>query len=397
MSFTCNTAGLTFAHFNEAITGRVFHMLGSSLALVLITAVPPATPAKLVVAHRGASGYVPEHSQMAYELALSQQADVIELDLVVSKDQQLLIRHENELSLSTDVADRPEFAKRKTSKIIDGLTVSGWFAEDFTIAELTSLKLRETKPQVRVNNMRLNNQLSLLSLQEFLVWNQQQWQQGKRYDVYMELKHPTFFRYEAGNFSADTAQLLQQQLVAHPLPAEQQLYVESFEAEPLQRWKQWRNQFRFKVTLVQLLGDVSGGSKLPQDNFAYPWDFVYKTQKQTANTSTILPTYADMVTEQGLKDIATYADAIGPWRDNLYPYAGGPVTPWVHQAKALGLMIHPYTFRAETEFRQKTPTGEVQSLCEELTWLWQQSWLDGIFTDNPDIAVQARDGKCPTK
>jgi len=352
-------------------------------------------PAKLVVAHRGASGYVPEHSQRAYEMALKQQADVIELDLVVSKDQKLVIRHENELSLSTNIATRPEFASRKTSKIIDGLTVTGWFAEDFTLTELTSLRLRETKPKERPLNTQLNDQLPLFSLQDFLTWNQQQWDQGKRFDVYMELKHPTYFRYQAGSFHADTAELLRQQLLAQPLPTKQRLYLESFEAEPLQRWQQWRGQFPFAITLVQLLGDVSGASKLPNDNFAYPWDLVFQQQqKQQPQASAALPTYSDMVTPAGLKLVASYADAIGPWRDNLYPYAGGPVAPWLYQAKTIGLKVHPYTFRAEAVFLQTTPAGELQSLCEELTWLFQQEWLDGVFTDNPDIAIQARNGQC---
>jgi glycerophosphoryl diester phosphodiesterase len=366
-------------------------MLGSSLALVLMTAATPATPAKLVVAHRGASGYAPEHSQSAYELALNQQADVIELDLVVSKDHKLLIRHENELSLSTNVEDRAEFANRKTSKVIDGLTVSGWFAEDFTLDELRSLQLRETKPNERPHNRQQNDQLPLLSLQDFLNWNQQQWQSGKKFDVYMELKHPTYFRYQAGNFTADTAELLRQHLTQQPLPASQKLYLESFEAEPLKRWHSWRAQFTFSIELVQLLGDVSGGSTLPKDNFAYPWDMVYSVQQ---TQSTTLPTYAGMVSAEGLKAIAEYANAIGPWRDNLYSYAGGPVAPWLSQAKTLGLKIHPYTYRAEDVFRQVTPAGKRQSLCEELRWLFQQSWLDGIFTDQPDIAIQARQGLC---
>lgn len=367
-------------------------MLLSAFSM-LLAAVQPA-PTKLVVAHRGASGYAPEHSQQAYEIALSQHADMLELDLVVSKDQQLLIRHENELSLSTNVAERAEFASRKTNKIVDGLPITGWFAEDFTLAELRSLRLRETKANERPHNIRLNDRWPLLSLQDFLSWNAQQWQQGKRFGVYMELKHPTYFLHQAGSFSADTAELLRRQLKAQPLPSGQQLYLESFEAEPLKRWHAWREQFSFPIHLVQLLGDVSGGGVLPKDNFAYAWDQVYQVQQNQPTTGKV-PTYADMVTVEGLKVVASYADAVGPWRDNLYPYAGGPVAPWVQQVKTLGLKIHPYTYRAEDSFRQVTPAGIRQSLCEELTWLFQQTWLDGLFTDQPDIALQARSGNCP--
>lgn len=367
-------------------------MFLSAFSMVLTVAQP--APAKLVVAHRGASGYAPEHSQQAYEIALSQRADVLELDLVVSKDQQLLIRHENELSLSTNIAERPEFASRKTSKIVDGLRVFGWFAEDFTLAELRSLRLRETKAKERPHNTRLNDRWPLWSLQDFLNWNELQWQQGRRFAVYMELKHPTYFRYQAENFSADTAELLRRQLQEQPLPPGQTLFLESFEAAPLQRWHAWRAQFKFPIHLVQLLGDVSGGGTLPSDNFAYAWDQVYQVQQQSAGKK--FPTYADMVTPAGLRMVASYADAVGPWRDNLYPFAGGPIAPWLQQAKMLGLKIHPYTYRAEDVFRQVTPAGKRQTLCEELTWLFQQTWLDGVFTDQPDIALQARSGQCPS-
>ncbi len=357
-----------------------------------------AEPTKLVIAHRGASGDAPEHSLRAYELALAQQADVLELDLVVSRDQQLLIRHENELSLSTDVANRPEFASRKTEKMIDGLVVTGWFSEDFTLAELQSLRLKESKPTIRPNNTKLDYVFPLLSLQDFLYWNQQQWQQGKRFDLYMELKHPTYFQYQAPKFEADIAFLLKAQLEKHPLPRQQRLYLQSFEIAPLQRWSTWRDTLPFPITIVQLLGDVSGGSQLPKDNFAYPWDQVYAMQQQARRTVAELlpqlPRYQTMVSTDGLAAIASYADAIGPWRENLYPYAHGPVVPWLAEAKKLGLKIHPYTYRAEVEFQPLLPSGQRQTLCQELHWILQQSWIDGVFTDHPAIAIQARQGKC---
>ena len=370
------------------------------LAVCIAQLIPAAQAAEhpQVIAHRGASGYAPEHSIKAYELALTQQADILELDLVVSRDQQLLIRHENELSLSTDVASRPEFASRKTEKTIDGLIVRGWFSEDFTLAELQSLRLKESKPQARPNNTKLDYVFPLLSLQDFLYWNSQQWQQGKRYDLYMELKHPTYFQYQAPKFEADIALLLKEHLTKHPLPAQQRLYLQSFETLPLQRWSKWRESMLFPMTLVQLLGDVSDGSQLPKDNFAYPWDQVYAIQAQSrrpvAELLPQLPRYQAMVSPEGLAHIASYADAIGPWRDNLYPYAHGPVAPWLTEAKQLGLKIHPYTYRAEDAFQPLLPSGKRQTLCQELLWLFQQPWIDGVFTDQPDIAVQARQGRC---
>lgn len=346
----------------------------------------------LVIAHRGASGYAPEHSLRAYELALAQGADVVELDLVVSRDQQLLVRHENELSHSTNVAQLPQFASRKTKKRVDGLWQEGWFAEDFTLAELTQLKLRETKPQQRPANLLLNDQYHLLSLADVLAWNKAQWQQGRRYALYMELKHPSFFAEQAAPFHADSADLLVRQLASQPLPPGQALYIESFEPTALKQLAKRRRDLPTPTYLVQLIGDTSGASTLPKDNFSYAWDQVLASK--LALTSAALPTYAQMVTANGLAEVAQYADAIGPWRDNLYPYARGPVAPWVVTAKQLGLQIHPYTFRQEGPFLQKTPQAQPISMCEELTWLLQQPWIDGVFADQPDIAVAARAGRC---
>lgn len=346
----------------------------------------------LVIAHRGASGYVPEHSQQAYELALAQGADVIELDLVVSRDLQLVVRHENELSLSTNVAEIAAFAGRKTSKRVDGLMVHGWFAEDFSLAELKQLSLRETKPKERPGNVAHNDRYPLLSLADVLQWNQQQWQQGRRYGVYMELKHPSYFAKQAPGFSADIASLLIQQLQQQPLPKGQTLYIESFEPTPLQQLAMRRAQLPTPLYLVQLIGDTSGASTLPNDNFSYAWDQVLASQLPL--TSPELPTYQQMVTAQGLANVRQYADAIGPWRDNLYAYAGGTVAPWLSHAKQLGLKVHPYTFRAEPRFLQRSPEGKLISMCDELQWLLRQPWLDGVFADQPDIAVKARAGRC---
>jgi len=365
----------------------------------------------LVIAHRGASGYAPEHSQRAYEIALLQGADVVELDLVVSRDQQLLVRHENELSHSTNVAQLPQFASRKTKKRIDGIWQEGWFAEDFTLAELKQLTLRETKAKERPANEAQNDQYALLSLADVLAWNAAQWQQGRRFQLYMELKHPSFFSREAAPFQANVAALLLTQLQQQPLPAGQRLFIESFEATPLQFLAHQRATLAFPVTLVQLIGDTSGRSTLPQDNFSYPWDEVLASgllpasdAASAGNAASVgnlagtgkaeLPTYAQMVTPAGLAKVRQYADAIGPWRDNLYAYAGAPLAPWLAQAKQLGLQVHPYTYRAETSFLQQGPDGQRISMCQELQWLFSLQLIDGVFADQPDVAVQARDGRC---
>lgn len=385
-----------------------------------LQAVPHALK-PLVIAHRGASGYTPEHSQRAYELALLQGADVVELDLVVSRDRQLLVRHENELSHSTNVAQLPQFASRKTKKRVDGIWQEGWFAEDFTLAELKQLHLRETKANERPANVAQNDRYALLSLADVLAWNATQWQQGRRFQLYMELKHPSFFRHEAAPFQADIAALLLTQLQQQPLPAGQRLFIESFEATPLQFLATQRATLPFPVTLVQLIGDTSGQSTLPNDNFSYPWDEVLASGllpasdaasaagvsaaagmgnaagagHVTGESKAALPTYDQMVTPEGLAKVRQYADAIGPWRDNIYPYAGGPVAPWLALAKQLGLQVHPYTYRAEASFLQQHPNGQRISMCQELQWLFSLQLIDGVFADQPDVAIQARDGQCP--
>lgn len=353
-------------------------------------------PSPRVIAHRGASGYAPEHSQTAYQLAVTQGADIIELDLVVSQDQQLLIRHENELSQSTDVAERPEFAPRKRRKWVDGMPVTGWFSEDFQLAELQTLKLRESKPAQRPANKAQNDRDRLWSLSQFLTWQQQQWQQGRRFDLYVELKHPTYFLHEAPDgFQADPAQLLLEALQRQPLPAGQALYIESFEATPLQRWHHWKHKIPNPVYLVQLIGDTSLNSVLPDDNFGYPWDWVYQAkQAQPQLDEQAYPRYAQMVTAEGLAQVARYADAIGPWRENLYAYAKAPLASWFQHAKQLGLKVHPYTYRLETDFLQQQPNGQHIPLVDELAWLFQQQ-VDGVFTDQPDVAIAVRQ-QCQT-
>lgn len=388
-------------------------------------------PWPLVIAHRGASGYRPEHSQMAYELALQQGADVLELDLVVSQDGQLVIRHENELSLSTNIADIASFKARKTRKQIDGLWVEGWFAEDFTWAELQTLKLRESKAAQRPTNTRFNDQAALWRLQDFLQWLKTPAIQAQAFDIYIELKHPYYFsslRTAAAAQGYDMAALLAAQLDAEALrlPTAQtagkhintnnstakvyrHIYLQAFEPTVLRQWQQQHAaKVDYDVTVVQLLGDLTAASRLPKDNFSHPYDWVaLAAAQQHAQSPTPrhlavpalafadpkMPDYAALVTPAGLRFMKSYADALGPWYPQVTNAEHGQLQDWVRMAKAEGFKIHPYTLRDGESFLRKNQQGQTISMQQELTWLFQQG-IDGVFADEPDKAIETRQRLC---
>ena len=153
-------------------------------------------PRLIVIAHRGASGYRPEHTLEAYRLAVQMGADFIEPDLVPTKDGVLIVRHENELSGTTNVSVRPEFATRKTTKMIDGVESTGWFSEDFTLAEIKTLRARERIPEIRPNNTEFNDRFEIPTFAEVIQLTQQLSTAQRPIGIYPETKHPTFFAKE---------------------------------------------------------------------------------------------------------------------------------------------------------------------------------------------------------
>src|SRR5688572_2914548 len=166
------------------------------VALIVLSVTAPAALADpLVIGHRGASGYRPEHTLEAYRLAAEQGADYIEPDLVITADGVLVARHENEIGGTTDVADRPEFAGRRTTKVIDGVTLTGWFTEDFTLAELKTLRAKERIPNLRPQNTAYDGEFDVPTLQEVIDLRAQLSRQlGRTIGIYPETKHPTYFR-----------------------------------------------------------------------------------------------------------------------------------------------------------------------------------------------------------
>jgi glycerophosphoryl diester phosphodiesterase len=340
-----------------------------------------ATP--IVIGHRGASGYVPEHTLTSYFIAMQDGADYVEPDLVMTKDGVLVARHENEIGGTTNVAEHPEFAARHTTKVIDGTSVTGWFTEDFTLVELKTLRARERIPDTRPGNARFNGQFEIPTFEEILALvhgveeqrdtNARQLGKPapKHIGVYPETKHPTYFT----GIGLPMEKLLVRTLERYGYKGRQGLaYIQSFEVGNLKALAKMT-----QLPLVQLI-----------DGTGAPYDFVATHD---------LRTYADMITPAGLQEIATYAQAIGPYKLLIIPRGPdgklGEPTALVANAHAQGLLLHPWTFRAENAFLPSNllqgtdPTAHGDLESEILPYL--RAGIDGFFTDNADVGCKARE------
>jgi len=351
------------------LTTRLTTVAAGAVAFALTAA--PAAPAAasaparevadgegdpVVIAHRGASGYLPEHTLQAYRLAIRQGADYIEPDLVSTRDGVLVARHENEISGTTDVADRPEFADRRTTKVIDGRSVTGWFTEDFTYKELRRLNARERLPEVRPDNTAYDGDFKVPTLDQVLTLAER-----AGVGVYPETKHPSYF----DSIGLSLEEPLVAALRARDLDdADDDVVVQSFEVGNLQEL-----DTLVDVDLAQLV-DASGG---PADR---------------PGTS-----YASMVTPTGLAQVATYADGLGANKHVVLPRGADEPTPVVDDAHAAGLVVHVWTLRRENQFMDARfrvgtdPNAPGDMHAETLAFL--EAGVDGIFSDNPDLAVDA--------
>jgi len=320
------------------------------LTLILLTA-SPALAHPLIIAHRGASGERPEHTRAAYELAIRQGADVIEPDLVFSRDGVLIVRHENEIGGTTDVADRPEFAARRATKTIDGETLTGWFTEDFTLAELKTLRARERLPELRPANTAFDGQEPILTFDEALDIAA-----AAGVGIAPELKHPTYFAAIGLPMEdAFVAVLERRGLTGADAP----VIVQCFEVGPLQRLRA-----RIATPLLQLV--ASGGGPADRPDLSY----------------------AAMTTPQGLADIAAYAGWIGTDTALIEPTPGTPST-LITDAHTAGLKVAAWTFRAENAFlpepdRIGTEPAAHGRLRERLA-RFATYGLDAAFMDQPAL------------
>lgn len=316
----------------------------------------------IVIAHRGASGERPEHTLASYELAIEQGADFIEPDLVLTKDGVLVARHENEISETTDVADRPEFAARKTTKTIDGAAVTGWFTEDFTLAELKTLRAKERLPKLRSTDY--DGKYAVPTFAEILDLLARV-NKGRAHPVgvYPETKHPSYFASIGLPHEAPLLALLD----AHGYRGRAApVFIQSFEVANLKAIRA-----KSDLPLIQLMDGEGGPADDPKAS------------------------YAVMASPAGLKAIAAYADGIGPNKAMVIPRSAigtlGQPTSLVRDAHAAGLKVHPWTFRRENYFLPLGDKGGINpaghgDLADEIrTFL--KTGIDGLFSDNSREAV----------
>jgi glycerophosphoryl diester phosphodiesterase len=352
-------------------------IVAANVSADTMTRIPAEVMRPIIIAHRGASGYRPEHTLASYELAIRMGADYIEPDLVATQDGVLVARHENEISETTDVAQHPEFAARKTTKHIDGRQVQGWFTEDFSYAELKTLRAKERLPDIRPNNTAYDGCYAIPSLQEILdlLREHKSANPGREVGIYPETKHPSYF--------AGLGLALEEPLVAaltkHGYRGPQaKVFIQSFEVGNLKKLRRITD-----LPLVQLM-DAKG----------QPYDFQAAGDPRS---------YADMASAQGLKEIAAYANAVGPHKDMIIARTTqnrlAAETSLVRDAHAAGLKVHAWTFRAENEFQAADfHTAALDSLEHRRRYArlfpgefqrFFATGIDGLFTDHTDAALAA--------
>ena len=327
----------------------------------------------LVIGHRGAAGYRPEHTLASYELGARMGADYIEPDLVSTKDHVLVARHENEISGTTDVAEHPEFADRRTTKTIDGKQVTGWFTEDFTLAELKTLRAVERLPDVRPANRAYDGRWQVPTFAEILALRARLSKElGRTVGVVPELKHPTYFRSVGLPLEpVFVAQVRQAGLDS----AKGGLMVQSFEPTTL---KALDTTYRLKAPLL-LLAQAKGA----------PFDLASTGDRRS---------YRDLLAPTSLRSLAKYVNVLGPDKAQVIgrrPDGSlGTPTSLVADAHAAGLEVMPYTFRAENQYLpsdlQVGAGAHDKGRAAQEQEAFLAAGVDGLFSDEPDVSVKAR-------
>ncbi|MDE0002321.1 MAG: glycerophosphodiester phosphodiesterase [Rhodospirillaceae bacterium] len=339
------------------------------LAPVLVTgctvfsADPPAArhdpvPKPLIIAHRGASGYLPEHTLESYALAIEQGAHFIEADLVITADGVLISRHENDLSDTTDVAKK--FPGRRRTKVVDGQEVDGWFSEDFTLEEIKTLRATERLP---FRDQSSNGKFKVPSFDEVvqLVLSRSR-DLGRPIGIYPETKHPSYFAALGLPLEEPLVAVLEEFGLNR---ANASVFIQSFEVNNLRKLNEMTD-----VPLIQLVSAP----------FLAPFD------RQSSGGGL---TYGDMITDAGLREIAIYADGIGPWKGLIVPRDEegnlAPPTNLIDRAHAVGLAVHAYTFRSDGNYLAPQYDGDPGAEYRQFFGLD----IDGVFTDFPDAAISA--------
>jgi glycerophosphoryl diester phosphodiesterase len=347
-----------------------------------------ATP--IVIGHRGAAVYRPEHTLAGYELAIEMGADYIEPDLVMTKDGKLIARHEPMIGGTTNVADHPEFAARKTTRNVDGVPTTDWFASDFTLAEIKTLRAKERLPALRPGSAAYDGLYEVPTLDEVIALAKQKSDEtGRTIGIYPEIKHSTF---HSGLFGSNVFEnkLLNKLHKAYGNSACVPVFIQSFEVGNLRYLSK-----KTEIKLVQLVDadDVNAdGSLSLVAPYKQPYDFVVSGDPRS---------FADLLTEQGLNFVKGYADAIGPWKpylvktvdDGIDRNSDGKLTindrrvdgstGVIEMAHDKGLLVHTWTFRNDSSgYGFSDPV-------EEMAYYFSLG-VDGLFTDFADTGVAAR-------
>lgn len=332
-----------------------------SIVIYLFSSVTMAAmTAPLILGHRGACGHRPEHTLASYQLAIEMGADYIEPDLVMTKDKVLMARHENEISGTTDVAEK--FPDRKTTKTVDGEKITGWFIEDFTLKEIKTLRAKE---RLEFRSHAFDGQFEVPTFKEVLDLAKRESKTRKRpIGVYPETKHPTYFT---------TIGLPLEKAVVTELKKQglnkkgSKIFIQSFELGALEKFK--------KMTDLPLIFLIDDPEKIP-------YDYVVAGNKTT---------YQELLQPKYLKEISKVAAGIGPYKRYIVPVNDKgerlPSTTLVADAHAVGLLVHPYTFRSEERYLLKEYKNDPESEYLEFFRLG----VDGVFTDFADHAVKAKE------
>ncbi|RYF24947.1 MAG: glycerophosphodiester phosphodiesterase [Comamonadaceae bacterium] len=350
----------------------------------------------LVIGHRGAAGYLPDHTLEGYRRAIEMGVDFIEPDLVATKDGVLIARHEPNITTTTDVAQRSEFASRKTTKMVDGISEEGWFASDFTLAEIKTLRAVQPLPE---RDQSFNGRFQIPTLTEVLdLARTEGTRVGRTVGVYIETKHPTYHV----NLGLKLEDRLLDTLARYGYTAKNSpAVVQSFEVSNL-KYLRTKTQLRL-VQLVDANDVKPDGSMDLTAPYDKPYDFAVAGDRRT---------FASLLTPEGLKEVKTYADGVGPWKPYLIPSkqvdanndgkpddlnGDGviderdrvllPATSVVSDAHKAGLFVHPYTFRSEAKRLTSDFKGDAKAEYRRFYAIG----VDGVFSDFPDQAKAARD------
>ena len=338
-------------------------------------------PKIIIVGHRGASALRPEHTLESYQKAIDDGADFIEPDLVSTKDGILVARHENEIGGTTNISELAQFADRKKTKIIDGMSLTGWFTEDLTLSELNQIKARERIPKLRPENTKYNDQFNIPTLEQIIELAEKNYKKtGKIIGLYIETKHPTYFQKNNLGLEDPLLKTLSKYQYTRDIAP---IYLQSFEVSNLKYMKD-------QLTLHKSLKNAKI-IQLYDDKTVSPADYVAQGIKTT---------YGEMATAQGLTAVAKYANGVGPWKPYIFNEAFTAPSTFVKDAHAVGLKVHPYTFRPENNFlaaNLKCSSAEIDAAkrCETGATkeyeMYFKAGVDGLFTDDPGLGRKALD------